>query len=79
MREIDLTDEIAAFEAQRAHLRQVLGSKWIVMVDDQCAGAFAEFDEAAQFALESFRDRGFLIRHVDAEEPQIPLVVVENP
>lgn len=78
MRAVDLTVEIETFERQRNEWRAAFGAKWLLVVDRTCEGAFDEFEDAAAFALAQFADQDFLIRHVDATEPFIPLVVVEH-
>ncbi len=77
MAELDMSETIAAFHAQRPRLLQEQGPSWVVFVGADFKGAFKEFDEAASFALEKFGDAQFLIRHTEEHIPQVPLVVVE--
>lgn len=76
MANLDLIDEISAFDAQRPRLLSEHGAKWVVFTGRQFKGAFPTFEEAAEFALTTFPNADFLIRHTEGIEPQIPFVVV---
>ena len=41
-------------------------------------GTFPSFEAAAEFAVQRFADREFLIRHTDSKPAQVPFIVVEN-
>lgn len=77
MAELDMSETIAAFHAQRPRLLKEHGPSWVVFVGADFKGAFKEFDEAATFALDKLGDTQFLIRHTEEHIPHVPLVVVE--
>lgn len=77
MAELDMSEAISAFHAQRPRLLQEHGPSWAVFVGPEFKGAFKEFDDAANFALNQFSDAQFLIRHTEEHIPHVPLVVVE--
>lgn len=77
MAELDMSETISAFQAQRPRLLQEHGAAWVVFIGAEFKGAFREFDAAATFALEKFADAQFLIRHTEEHVPHVPLVVVE--
>ncbi len=77
MAELDMSETISAFHAQRPRLLREHGPAWVVFVGNECKGAFKDFDAAATFALDNFPDAQFLIRHTEEHVPHVPLVVVE--
>jgi len=77
MAELDMSEAIAAFHAQRARLLQEHGPSWVIFVGADLKGSFKEFDDAATFALDKLGDAQFLIRHTEEHIPHVPLVVVE--
>lgn len=78
MMEQDLTQEIAAFLRERATLRAQYASQWIVFAGEQFQGAFDNYERAVRFAMERFRGAPFLVRNVDAEDEQVPLIFAET-
>lgn len=77
MAELDMSEAIAAFHAQRPRLLQEHGPSWVIFVGADLKGSFKEFDEAASFAIDKLGDAQFLIRHTEEHVPHVPLVVVE--
>ncbi len=77
MAELDMSEAISAFHAQRPRLLTEYGPSWVVFVGADFKGAFKEFDGAATFALDKLSDVQFLIRHTEEHIPHVPLVVVE--
>jgi hypothetical protein len=77
MAELDMSEAISAFHAQRPRLLQEHGPSWVVFVGADFKGLFKEFDDAATFALANLGDTQFLIRHTEEHIPHVPLVVVE--
>lgn len=77
MPELDMSEAISAFHAQRPRLLQEHGPSWVIFVGPAFKGAFKTFDAAAGFALEKFPGEQFLIRHTDEHIPHVPLAVVE--
>lgn len=78
MASVDLSVEIAAFMQQKPALIREFGSAWVVFVRDVCEGHFAEFQDAARFAVKNFATSTFLIRHTDDLSPQVPMFIVED-
>jgi hypothetical protein len=77
MAELDMSEAIAAFHAQRPRLLQEHGPSWVIFVGPEFKGAFKDFDAAAVTALEKYAADQFLIRHTEEHVPHVPLVVVE--
>lgn len=77
MAELDMSEAISAFHAQRPRLLQEHGPGWVVFVGAEFKGSFKAFEEAATFALGKFSATQFLIRHTEEHIPHVPLVVVE--
>lgn len=78
MREMDLAEEITAFHTLLPKLRADHKEGWVVIVGTNCEGSFPTFEAAAQFAVRTFPDREFLIRHTDARVAQVPFILVES-
>lgn len=72
-----LEQEIVAFNAMLPKLRQEYGSVWAVLVDRAFKASFADFGQAAKYAVENFPDKPFLIRHTEQHAPHIPFVAIE--
>lgn len=72
-----LDRDIQAFEAMLPKLRQQFGPVWAVLVDCDFKAEFSEFQSAAQYAVENFADRSFLIRHTDQHTPHIPFIAID--
>jgi hypothetical protein len=78
MTDMALTNEIAAFLRERAALKAQRVAPWVVFAGEQFQGAFDGYEAAARFAIERFKNTAFLVRNVDAEEEQVPLVFAEG-
>jgi hypothetical protein len=78
MATLDLSRDIAAFQAEKARLFRTYGAQWVVFADAQFQAAFNEFAEAARFALAKFHDQPFLIRRADDRRAAIPMLIVED-
>jgi len=74
---VDLSEEIAAFHAQRSAILRDQGPCWVVMRHNHLERTFQSFEDAAAFAIVQFPNEPFLIRHVDEGTPHVPLVVIE--
>lgn len=72
----DLSSEVAAFLSDRAKLLSRIGAQWVVYKGGVCRGHFTEFEDAARYALDNFRDQPFLIRHTEDAQPVLPMLVV---
>lgn len=78
MTQVDILEaEIKAFTAMLPELRRTYGSIWAVLVGPDFKAGFPEFSEAAQYAMEHFSDRQFLIRHTQQHTAHIPFVAIE--
>jgi hypothetical protein len=77
MPELDMSETISSFHAQKPRLLREYGPSWVVFVGVEFTGAFKTFDDAAAHALENFSDAQFLIRHTEEHISHVPLVVVE--
>jgi len=75
--ERDLSAELAAFLRQRAALSSSEASRWVVFAGDKFQGSFAEYEDAARFAIDKFHDSTFLVRNLDVEEEYVPLIFAE--
>jgi hypothetical protein len=77
MTDMALTNEIAAFLRDRATLKAQQAAPWVVFADEKFQGAFDGYEAAVRFAIERFKDAPFLVRNVDAEDEQVPLIFAE--
>ncbi len=73
-----LAKEIDAFERLLPTLLREHGAVWAVMVGQDFKGAFRDFAAAAEFAVATFPDGKFLIRHTDMPQAHIPFIAVED-
>jgi hypothetical protein len=73
----NLDREIQAFESMLPDLRQRFGSVWAVLVDKDFKAGFTEFQKAAEYAVEHFPDRDFLIRHTNQHPAHIPFIAID--
>ena len=62
----ELTDDIAACDAMRAHLESELQGQWLLFRNRRLEGTFASFDEAQREAVYRFGRGPYLIRQVGA-------------
>jgi hypothetical protein len=76
MTETALQTEIAAFERDVDHYRNTWGPSWVVVVGAEAKGHFSKFDAAARFAIDTYPEMDFLIRHTDPEPEFLPLITV---
>lgn len=72
-----LEQEIKAFTAMLPELRRTHGSIWAVLVGSDFKAGFADFSHAAEYAVQNFPDRQFLIRHTQQHTAHIPFVAIE--
>lgn len=74
-----LKDDIAAFERMRQELEAEHLKEWVVFHQGRFEGVFADFESAAESALDRF-DRGpYLIRQVGAGPIQLSGGMVMRP
>lgn len=74
-----LKDDIAAFERMRQELEAEHLNEWVVFHQGRFEGVFADFESAAESALDRF-DRGpYLIREVGAGPVQLSGGMVMRP
>jgi hypothetical protein len=72
-----LTQEIAAFLRERSTLKETHVAPWVVFAEEKFQGAFDGYEAAVRFAIEKFRDAPFLVRNIDAEDEQVPLIFAD--
>lgn len=75
---VDLSREIAAFEAQQEDLRNSYGDQWAVFFDGAFRGAFRSYDKAISFALKTFGDSDFLLRRIVERPVTIPMLLADR-
>ena len=73
-----LAQQASAFASQLGDIRAQHGSAWTVFLDGAVRGAFASFEEAADFAFAEFEDENFLIRHTYEQPEFVPFMLVES-
>ena len=61
-----LDRQIAAYEACRDEMERDHLGEWVVFHDEQCAGIYATFEDAAEDAIARFGAGPYLIREVGA-------------
>ena len=66
-----LIDEIAAYETKRDYLEAEMAGKWVVFHDEELAGSYDDFQEAATDAVARFGRGPYLIRQVGAPPVEI--------
>jgi hypothetical protein len=74
-----LKKDISAFERMRADLEHKHANEWVVFHDGVLAGVFADFEEAATMAIETFDEGPYLIRQVGAEQVALPGGMIFTP
>ena len=72
-----LEREIAAYEQMLPRIRAEHGLVWALVVDQRLQGAFEDFHQAAQAAVNRFPDVQVLIRHTSGHQPSLPFMLVE--
>lgn len=68
MRNELLDREIAAYEARQDEMERDHLGEWVVFHDEQCAGIYPTFEEAAENAIARFGAGPYLIREVGASQ-----------
>ena len=63
-----LDRQIAAYEACRDAMERDHLGEWVVFHDEQCAGIYATFEDAAEDAIARFGAGPYLIREVGASQ-----------
>lgn len=74
-----LNRDIAAFDRMRAELEDEHKGEWVVFHHGEYVGIFADFEHAAETALERFDAGPYLIRQVGAPPVQLPCGMVFTP
>lgn len=59
-----IQNEIAAYESEKERLETSLLGRWVVFHNEEMAGDYEDFQEAAKAAVEQFGDGPYLIRQV---------------
>ena len=63
-----LDRQIAAYEACRDEMERDHLGEWVVFHDEQCAGIYPTFEDAAEDAIARFGAGPYLIREVGASQ-----------
>ena len=76
----EITQEIAAYERMQSDLEREHMGKWVVVHDEQLIGAYEDFWDASQEAVERFGRGPFLLRQVGAKplNPWTPAIYQES-
>lgn len=70
-----LTYELEAYLRERSRLRMELKERWVVFAHRTFQCAFDDYEPAARFAVERFSGLSFLVRHLDINDEQVPLLI----
>ena len=74
-----LRDDIAAFERMRSELEAKHRNKWALFHQGRFIGAYADFEAAAEVAVDRFDTGPYLIRQVGATSIQLPGGMIFTP
>ena len=74
-----LRQEIAAYEGRRNELEIDHHGKWVVFHDEDLAGVYDSFEEAAEQAVARFGRGPYLIREVGSPPVTLPASVLYRP
>lgn len=75
---VDLSRDVAAFEAQQEDLRNSYGDQWVVFFEGAFSGAFRSYDKAITFAIQKFGDADFLLRRIVERPVTIPMLLADR-
>ncbi|MXX79508.1 MAG: hypothetical protein F4Y69_00570 [Chloroflexi bacterium] len=71
MSEVHLSDNIEAYEAMREELERDHTGLWVVVHDRKLLGIFADFEAAADAAVDKFGRGPYHIRQVGVAPPHL--------
>lgn len=74
-----LTSDILAYGRMRAELEASHKGEWVVFHDGQLVDCYADFETAAERAVELFDEGPYLIRQIGAPPVQLPGGMVFTP
>jgi len=74
-----LSDDIAAFDQQKADLEAEHFGQWVVFREKSLIQTYDTFDNAAQDAVRRFGRGPYLIRQVGAAAVKLPASVMHRP
>jgi hypothetical protein len=66
-----VTEELLTFHEREAELKREHSGAWVVISGREIAGVFADFQNAAEMAVNRFQKGSFLIRQVGASERRL--------
>ena len=69
-----LVKEIAAYERMQEELERDYAGKWVVFHNGRLARTFDGFEESAEWALDEYGEKHFLIRKVGLEVLPPPIL-----
>ena len=67
-----LDDNIAVYDKMREHLEAELFGKWVIFYNEELAGSYDDFEDAAVDAIKRFGRGPYLIREVGKGPLQLP-------
>ena len=79
MGEHDLSRESALFEKRRVEFEAEHHWEWVVIHGEEVVGFFADFQDAAQKAVERFGRGPYLIRQIGVPKQALPASVLYHP
>ncbi|MYK26399.1 MAG: hypothetical protein F4052_05540 [Dehalococcoidia bacterium] len=75
-----LDRQVSAYEARREEMEREYLGRWVVFHDEDLAGTYDSFEEAAEDAIERFGTGPYLIREVGASRiVRFPASVLSHP
>ena len=74
-----LKQEMAAYERMRSEIELEHFGKWVVVRDEKLIGAYDDFQEAAEVAVERFGRGPYLIQQVGAPPLTLPASLLHHP
>ena len=76
---LELSRQIEVYDENRTHLEADYFGKWIVMYNEEIAGTYESFEEAAEDAVCRFGRGPYLIREVGAGPISLPASLLYRP
>ncbi len=73
-----LETELKVYEANLEKFRKEHRLEWVVISGDRILDFFARFETAALVAIQTFGEKPFLIKQIDAPVVHLPFVVLPS-
>ena len=71
-----LDDNIAVYDKMREHLEAELFGKWVIFYNEELAGSYDDFEDAAVDAIKRFGRGPYLIRNVGEPPWRLPASIL---